>query len=68
MSNPAKVRAFYLAEELKDIMRPLYEKHQDDIMSGEFSRTMMEDWAKDDANLLQWRAATADTNRKIGNR
>jgi hypothetical protein len=59
LSNPAKLRAFYLAEELKTIMRPLYEKHQDDIMSGEFSRTMMEDWANGDENLLTWRAATA---------
>jgi ketol-acid reductoisomerase len=61
LSNPAKVRAFHLAEELKGIMRPLYEKHQDDIMSGEFSSTMMADWANDDANLLGWRAATQDT-------
>jgi ketol-acid reductoisomerase len=61
LSNPAKVRAFYLAEELKDIMRPLYEKHQDDIMSGHFSTTMMEDWANDDLNLLSWRAATGET-------
>jgi ketol-acid reductoisomerase len=61
LSNPAKVRAFHLAEELKDIMRPLYEKHQDDIMSGEFSGTMMTDWANDDANLLGWRAATQET-------
>ncbi|WP_439100679.1 ketol-acid reductoisomerase [Congregibacter sp.] len=61
LSNPAKLRAFYLAEELKKIMRSLYEKHQDDIMTGEFSRTMMEDWANDDANLLKWRAATAET-------
>ena len=61
LSNPAKIRAFHLAQELKSIMRPLYEKHQDDIMTGEFSRTMMEDWANDDANLLKWRAATAET-------
>lgn len=61
LSNPAKIRAFHLAEELKSIMRPLYEKHQDDIMTGEFSRTMMADWANDDANLLKWRAATAET-------
>ncbi len=61
LSNPAKIRAFHLAEELKNIMRPLYEKHQDDIMSGHFSTTMMEDWANDDANLLGWRAATQDT-------
>ncbi len=61
LSNPAKIRAFYLAEELKNIMRPLYEKHQDDIMTGYFSKTMMEDWANDDKNLLTWRAATAET-------
>ena len=61
LSNPAKVRAFHLAEELKSIMRPLYEKHQDDIMTGEFSSTMMTDWANGDANLLKWRAATAET-------
>jgi ketol-acid reductoisomerase len=68
LSNPAKIRAFYLAEDLKKIMRPLYEKHQDDIMTGEFSRTMMEDWANDDVNLLKWRAATAETAfEKSGN-
>jgi ketol-acid reductoisomerase len=61
LSNPAKIRAFHLAQELKDIMRSLYEKHQDDIMTGHFSRTMMEDWANDDINLLSWRAATAET-------
>jgi ketol-acid reductoisomerase len=61
LSNPAKIRAFELAEELKDIMRNLYEKHQDDIMTGHFSSTMMADWANDDVNLLGWRAATAET-------
>ena len=49
-------------------MRSLYEKHQDDIMTGHFSKTMMEDWANDDANLLKWRAATAETAfEKSGN-
>ncbi|MBL1266585.1 MAG: ketol-acid reductoisomerase [Halomonas sp.] len=62
LSNPAKIKAFDLAEELKEIMRPLYNKHQDDIMSGHFSHTMMEDWANDDANLHKWRAETAETN------
>ncbi len=61
LTNPAKVKAFELSEELKEIMRPLFEKHQDDIMSGEFSSTMMADWAADDKNLLTWRAATANT-------
>jgi ketol-acid reductoisomerase len=61
LSNPAKIEAYKLSEELKEIMRPLFEKHMDDIMSGEFSSTMMEDWANDDQNLLGWRAATGET-------
>ncbi|RJF37294.1 ketol-acid reductoisomerase [Pseudoalteromonas gelatinilytica] len=61
LSNPAKVKAFELSEELKTIMRPLYNKHMDDIISGEFSRGMMADWAEDDAKLLAWRAETAET-------
>ena len=61
LSNPAKIKAFDVSEELKDIMRPLFQKHQDDIISGEFSRDMMEDWANDDVKLHGWRAATAET-------
>ena len=61
LSNPAKIKAFELSEELKKIMRPLFWKHMDDIMSGEFSKTMMEDWANDDKKLLTWRAATGET-------
>ncbi|MBU2913459.1 MULTISPECIES: ketol-acid reductoisomerase [Reichenbachiella] len=62
LSNPAKIKCFEISEELKDIMRPLFQKHQDDIMSGEFSSTMMKDWSEDDKNLLNWRALTGETN------
>ncbi len=61
LSNPAKIKANSLAEELKGIMRPLFHKHMDDIISGEFSTNMMKDWANDDKNLLTWRAATGET-------
>ena len=61
LSNPSKIKAFELSENLKDILTPLFQKHMDDIMSGHFSKTMMEDWANDDKNLLQWRAATGET-------
>ncbi len=61
LSNPAKIEAFELSEDLKEIMRPLFEKHMDDILSGEFSKTMMEDWANDDKNLLGWREQTGQT-------
>ena len=61
LSNPSKIKAFELSENLKEILTPLFQKHMDDIMSGHFSKTMMDDWANDDKNLLQWRAATGET-------
>ncbi len=61
LSNPAKIKAFILAEELKVLLAPLFEKHMDDIASGHFSKTMMADWANDDVNLLKWRKETGET-------
>jgi ketol-acid reductoisomerase len=61
LSNPANIKAFELSEELKSILKPLFEKHMDDIISGHFSKMMMEDWANDDVNLLKWRAETGET-------
>ncbi len=61
LSNPAKIKAYDLSLELKDIMRPLFEKHMDDVISGHFSQTMMQDWDNDDVNLLKWRGATGET-------
>ena len=62
LSNTAKVKAFELSEELKKILTPLFQKHMDDIMSGDFSRSMMEDWKNDDQKLLEWRAQTSETS------
>lgn len=62
LSNPAKLRANELAQDLKEILTPLFKKHMDDIMSGAFSSRMMQDWANNDADLLRWRAATGETN------
>ena len=71
LPNPAKIAATALADELKAIMEPLYVEHMDDILSAaKFSRTMMEDWKKDDADLLRWREETGqdrlreDTRRR----
>jgi len=61
LSNPAKIKAFDLAEEMKGLLRPLFEKHMDDIITGEFSSTMMADWANNDKNLLTWREQTGET-------
>jgi len=62
LSNPAKIKAYELSEELKGIMRPLFQKHMDDIMQGYFSEGMMKDWTNNDHDLLTWRAATGRTN------
>ncbi len=62
LSNPAKIKAFDMSLELKEILRPLFQKHMDDIIEGRFSSGMMEDWANGDANLLKWREETAETS------
>ena len=62
LSNPGKLKAYNLSEELKEIMRPLFEKHMEDIITGEFSKVMMEDWTNDDKNLLGWRNETGETS------
>lgn len=61
LDNPSKIRAFELSEEMKEIMRPLFRKHQDDIISGAFSSGMMADWAAGDKDLLSWREETGQT-------
>lgn len=61
LTNPSKIKAYELAEALKRIMCPLFQKHMDDIMQGTFSKLMMDDWKNDDKELLSWRAATAET-------
>ncbi len=61
LSNSAKVKAFELSEELKQILTPLFQKHMDDIISGTFSKNMMKDWDNDDENLLKWRSETGKT-------
>ncbi len=61
LDNPSKIEAHRLSCELKTILTPMYQRHMDDIMSGKFSRTMMEDWANNDADLLKWRQETGQT-------
>ncbi|MBT9432025.1 ketol-acid reductoisomerase [Candidatus Sodalis endolongispinus] len=58
LSNSAKLRAYALSEQLKQLMQPLFEKHMDDIITGAFSSGMMADWANDDVKLLGWREET----------
>lgn len=61
LSNSAKIRAYELSEQIKGLLQTLFEKHMDDIISGQFSCVMMEDWANNDVNLLTWREQTGQT-------
>ena len=62
ISNNSKIEANRIAGELKDIMTPLFKKHMDNIMSGEFSNGMMDDWNNNDVKLLSWREETGKTD------
>jgi ketol-acid reductoisomerase len=61
LSNPAKIAAAALADQLKALMTNLYREHMDNIMSGAFSANMMKDWADEDRKLLGWREETGQT-------
>ncbi|CAG8999884.1 MAG: Ketol-acid reductoisomerase (NADP(+)) [Candidatus Celerinatantimonas neptuna] len=58
LSNPAKIKCFELSEQLKTVMTPLFQKHMDDIIEGNFSSGMMADWDTGDKDLLRWREET----------
>jgi len=61
LSDQSKINAFNLAAELKVKMKPLFEKHMQEIISGKFSSEMMDDWKNNDYKLLKWREETGNT-------
>lgn len=58
LSNAAKIRAFTLSEKLKNILKPIFEKHMENILNGVFSKEMMLDWENNNYKLLNWRKKT----------
>ncbi|XBC38186.1 MAG: ketol-acid reductoisomerase [Buchnera aphidicola (Floraphis choui)] len=62
LSNTAKIRACILSNKLKIVLSPLFRKHMDDIISGEFSKNMICDWNNNDTQLKKWRAEVKDTS------
>lgn len=55
LSNTAKLRVVELSEKLKNILKPIFEKHMENILNGTFSKNMIEDWKNNDIKLLNWR-------------
>ncbi|MDE5285224.1 MAG: ketol-acid reductoisomerase, partial [Buchnera aphidicola] len=62
LSNSAKIRAFKLSEKIKLSLLPLFQKHMNDIMSGDFSMNMMKDWHDNNKKLLNWRMKIKNTD------
>ncbi|CAL4324953.1 Ketol-acid reductoisomerase (NADP(+)) [Buchnera aphidicola (Sipha maydis)] len=58
LSNPSKIRAYKLSNNLKKVFKPLFRKHMDNILSGKFSENMIKDWNNGDKKLLSWRKNT----------
>lgn len=61
VSDSIKIEIVKISNDLKIIMAPLFKKHMNDIMSGNFSNGMMKDWVNDDIKLLGWREETGKT-------
>ncbi|WP_343189082.1 ketol-acid reductoisomerase [Buchnera aphidicola (Chaitoregma tattakana)] len=55
MSNTSKIKAYNISNKLKIILKPLFIKHMDNIISGDFSKNMIEDWNNNDRNLISFR-------------
>ena len=62
VSDSVKIEIIKISNDLKIIMAPLFKKHMNDIMSGNFSDGMMKDWVNDDIKLLGWREETGKTD------
>ncbi|MFT8229777.1 MAG: ketol-acid reductoisomerase [Enterobacterales bacterium] len=58
LTNSAKLRAFDLSEKLKILLKPTFEFHMNEIITGNFSKNMILDWHNNDINLLTWREKT----------
>lgn len=59
LSNIAKLRAFELAEKLRYVLKPIFEKHMEDILNGSFSKEMILDWDNKDEKLFFFRKKTS---------
>ncbi len=62
LDDSSRLAVHELSNDLKRIMTPLFNHHMNDILSGNFSKNMMNDWNDNDYNLLKWREATGNTD------
>ncbi|AKC60142.1 ketol-acid reductoisomerase [Blochmannia endosymbiont of Polyrhachis (Hedomyrma) turneri] len=62
LSNSSKIRVFDLSEKLKVLLRPLFEEHMNNIITGTFSQEIISDWKNNDVKLRKWREKNSFSN------
>ncbi|WP_343192600.1 ketol-acid reductoisomerase [Buchnera aphidicola (Taiwanaphis decaspermi)] len=62
LSPYAKYRVHQISEIIKKNMKYLFQKHMDNIISGDFSKKMIQDWKNNDIKLLKWRKEIKNTD------
>ncbi|BGI51623.1 MAG: ketol-acid reductoisomerase [Buchnera aphidicola (Ceratovacuna japonica)] len=65
ISNISKIKSYEISNKLKVLLKPLFKKHMDDIISGKFSRNMIKDWKNNDKKLLFFRNMNKNYNFEI---
>ncbi|WP_343154776.1 ketol-acid reductoisomerase [Buchnera aphidicola (Pseudoregma panicola)] len=55
MSNISKIKSYKISNNLKILLKPLFKYHMDNIISGKFSKNMIQDWENNDKKLLYFR-------------
>ncbi|WP_343153650.1 ketol-acid reductoisomerase [Buchnera aphidicola (Mindarus keteleerifoliae)] len=67
LSNFQKARVLKISDQLKKLLTPLFREHMDNIISGFFSKKMMEDWKNKDLILFSEREKTKKSSfEKLG--
>ncbi|CAL4325630.1 ketol-acid reductoisomerase [Buchnera aphidicola] len=61
LSNSQKNRVIEISNKLKILLTPLFREHMDKIISGSFSKKMMEDWENKDLILFSERKNTKNS-------
>ena len=59
LSNPSKLKAYELSEELKSILSPLFVTHMSNIFTSNFYESMMKEWNNEDKEILHSRDTTS---------
>ncbi|QJC38115.1 ketol-acid reductoisomerase [Enterobacteriaceae endosymbiont of Donacia marginata] len=62
LNNFSKIRAYELSLILKKKLKPLFKIHIDNIISGKFSKELIEDWNNNNNNLIKWREIYKNNN------